>query len=124
MVSATRYMHECARNGQALAVADAERDFAAHHVERFIPRVVVWWWTAALGSCLEKDLVAAGLRRRGQHRALDHRLRFPTIVHMSQAHIESGMRQFQEKSGPTLGQDVGRTLGFSTGPAGPANKVQ
>src|SRR5262249_3540473 len=65
---AARYLHEGARNGQALAVADAERDFAAQHVERFIPRVVVWWGTAAFGPCLEKDLVAAGLRRRGQHR--------------------------------------------------------
>jgi hypothetical protein len=66
--SATRYLHECALNGQALAVADAERDFAVQHVERFIPRVVVGWGTAAFGSCLEKDLLAAGLRCRGQHR--------------------------------------------------------
>src|SRR5262249_39108687 len=49
---AARYLHQGARGGRALAVADAERDFAAQQVERFIPRVAVGWGAAAFGPCL------------------------------------------------------------------------
>ena len=57
----------CALDGQALAVADAERDFAANHAERFIPRVAVWWGLLPSGPAWKKSRSCRS-RRQGQHR--------------------------------------------------------
>src|SRR5678815_5166353 len=48
-------------------VPDAEVDAPGDDIERFVPRMGVWWRPSAFRPALVEDLVASGGLTRGQH---------------------------------------------------------